>query len=476
MATVCIVAVYLAGVLAFYVTRTYPLEYREGSVLVQMWNLLGGRNPYSVESHPLAMNGYGVLLGVLTSPLSYVFGSSLTHFRLISCGFLLASTCLIYFIYRFERFDRLSALAAGLCFLNLLIRSAAIAARPDALGIFILISALAVAHFGRYSKRSFFVAIIICCIGWLAKPYFIIGGATISLFAALKVSLRLGLILATVFACCLASLVYFVDLLFPMYLTDTFFIHVAATGNSLSHLFFQLKWILSTELLLIAGIVIAVSVAWKQKAKEIFGSIFFWQLCVSSIVFMKIGRHGGSQEYHLHLITPFLILALSSSEFVKRVRSGFALFVFIPQLLFTLPMLPVDRTADWKAIEEKLKAFSSPILNSPTSVHLAFKLGFPVFDSGQSEYFSLGQNRFNPRSSLVAAQQSEFDQTLKSMIANKEFTLIIYPYIGSGLINRNDLVLSYRMTGSLIAYCGAEDWVGGLPYAQFWPIEFWEPI
>ena len=119
----------------------YQIELREGASLVMTQSLLNGRNPFSLESHPLGMNNYGLGYSSAVWPFALLFGNTLLVHRSITLVFILA-TCLLVAgtVYRFQR-NLVYGIACSAFIMVGLMGRGGIGAFPSAMGVFLFLAA-----------------------------------------------------------------------------------------------------------------------------------------------------------------------------------------------------------------------------------------------------------------------------------------------------------------------------------------------
>ena len=74
---VLLIAVSIIYVQLKLIVFPYPLELREGSILLSSQALIDSINPYSLENNPIYINGFGVLYNLVILPFSKSFGNTL---------------------------------------------------------------------------------------------------------------------------------------------------------------------------------------------------------------------------------------------------------------------------------------------------------------------------------------------------------------------------------------------------------------
>src|SRR5262245_18507159 len=181
--------VLLLSVLRFVLANSaieWPFEYREFAPVSFTGALLAGVNPYVIENEPHFANVYGPLYSLLVWPWAALAGNGFQVHRLVSLFFLCADSALLYGLIRSGRSGRALAVCAAAVFFLAQVDDLAGLARPDGLGTFLFIAALAV--LARSSTGTFSLAssALLVVLAFFTKPYFALAAPIGAAFLLLR--------------------------------------------------------------------------------------------------------------------------------------------------------------------------------------------------------------------------------------------------------------------------------------------------
>jgi hypothetical protein len=165
----------------------WPFEYREFASISFTGALLDGINPYAIEHEPYFTNVYGPLYNLLVWPWAALVGNGFQVHRLVSLSSIGAGSALLYFLIRRGRGGGALALCAGVVFFLAQTDDVAGLARPDGLGMFLFLGALAVLvrspSAGPITLAS---GALLVVLAFFTKPYFILAAPIGAAFLLLR--------------------------------------------------------------------------------------------------------------------------------------------------------------------------------------------------------------------------------------------------------------------------------------------------
>lgn len=360
----------------------FPNEYREGSILLTTQALLNGKNPYALAQQPEYTNVYGILYHLVVYPFAKLFGNSFPVHRSVSAAFVLATCGLMVWIMRWMKTPWVINLGASLILYGHLLFYITPLARPDSMGVFLMVLSVILPFRFRYSDRSLIASIILGILAFLTKPYFILGLAFVIayvfVFQAKGKGLRYAVYAALGFLCTMALMNAWGE----TYINNTFLIHVNVASKSADFLYKQLNTYAQCNLGLL-GLLLGGSafLLWRERSHlkpqlkpQLTGGdrplfqwdmgLFPWCSLLSFAVFYaSMGRHTGNWLVYLHqLFSPFLLLSLAMVAnqlyedraslrrlLLQGMTSGLLLLnvASVTSAAF-LPGLPKDYVASWQ--------------------------------------------------------------------------------------------------------------------------------
>ena len=176
---VVLVALVFGGYVGAWVWRNveadYPMEFRENAALFTSGLQVEGKNPYSVEYRPVYVGLYGIGYYWVSYPFARWFGNSYQTLRLVSVAFVVASCGMLIWGLRTDRCPWWAALSGGLLLFSQLGQGLSITARPDGFGLCLLLASLVVPYRHRFSPGSLAISAALSILGYLTKPYFVLG-------------------------------------------------------------------------------------------------------------------------------------------------------------------------------------------------------------------------------------------------------------------------------------------------------------
>ena len=208
------------------VVHAFQGEFREGAMLNTTRALLEGRNPFAIANGPQDFNQYGILYNLLTTPLALVFGPSLWVHRTMSAVFVFLSLATLAWTTGKLGCRWPTGLSlVVLLYVSLFTRQASfgLLARPDSLGLWLMLLSIVIPWHRGYSARSLTASAGLAVLALLAKAYFIVGFPLVCAYVFLSVSRRRALGAALFFAGLTTLSVVVLDILLPLYSSATFF-------------------------------------------------------------------------------------------------------------------------------------------------------------------------------------------------------------------------------------------------------------
>ena len=418
------------------ITNIYPNEYREGAMLMTTKLLLSGGNPYDPDLQPQYTNVYGILYPLVTAALAFFTKVDLPTHRLVSAIFILASCSIIYLIMLRSNVTLFYRIGGVGIFYGHSIYSCSYA-YPNGLGVFLLLLTVFIPWRYNYQRNSLIVSILAGILGFLVKPYFVLGVfylATYLFFTDRSKAIKYSFAAIISFAVVMA----WMNWQFPVYINNCLLGHANIAGNSIPYMLQQLQtYALDNIWLIILGVI----VSWNQRS-TIFNtkikSIGLINTCliVSLLLFVtKLGLHEGAWISYLHhLVSPFAIVSLftvfsrQSTVLVDRKKYNvvsYMLIIFamiqLRSSMFLPDILP-ESYQNWVAID-KIITSHKQVLSTPIVASILLGQNKPVWDNGESEYFIYGVKHDNY---LKFKQHYEqYRQKIKDRLAGKEFDLVI---------------------------------------------------
>jgi hypothetical protein len=488
----------------------FPNEYREGSILLTTQALLDGKNPYALAQQPEYTNVYGILYHLVVYPFAKLFGNSFPVHRSVSATFILATCGLMIWIMRWMKTPWVVNLGASLILYGHLLFYITPLARPDAMGVFLMVLSVIVPFRFRYSDRSLIASIILGIMAFLTKPYFILGLAFVItyvfVFQAKGKGLRYAVYAALGFLCTMALMNAWGE----TYINNTFLIHVNVASKSADFLYKQLNTYAQCNLGLLSLLMVGGAfLLWRERSQlkpqlkpQFTGGdrpLFQWDmglfpwcsLLSFAIFYVSMGRHTGNWLVYLHqLFSPFLLLSLAMVGkhlyedrsslrrlLLQGMTSGLLLLnvAAVTSAAF-LPGLPQDYVASWQNLSA-IVGQHQRVFNSPAIASLLLQQGKPVLDSGQSEYFIKGNERdaklssWFPKNTAIVERNNAYLNQVEADLKNHRYGLVIVTQSVSPILSENFLGQYYTYAGSIVAPMPAEAFRGN----SRWLLDVYEP-
>lgn len=448
-----------------------PQEMREGALLWSTRAFLALQNPYAVETLPGPANVYGPLYPLLVVPFAWIFGPTLLAHRLVN-GLGIAVACLIiYRVLRAFEVTRPTALAGAAINFAGLLYWVGPTARPDGVGVALLVAAYATMAPNPTSRWRFTLGLLLSLAGLATKVYYVLPIVAAVVWVALRQSPRQALQAAGMAALATTTAAVGLSTLYPAWAPVVLGANLAATTYDVHHLLGQ-SWDWGLFSLPLA---VAAAVAWRPGRRAI--DLWTVALCVgaAAIVLGLGGHRGAHMTYFFHVLTPPLtIVALRDADRRPLPRFAMSLGLVVAVALnahwFTLDW---DRMARAEATFARLsRAIDAAVWPTGTSevAPLLLAAGRDPIETGHTEYF-----RIRRPPAYLAPLWGEtdrleegarlFERRFYSAMHRGAFDLVI--------ANRRELD---RITPDALAlrYRPVERFVIDLPWAQqSWPVEIW---
>jgi hypothetical protein len=493
-----------------FINYPYQHEYREGAVLTITDLYVNSENPFELQYQPQNTYVYGYFYPWIASFFAKAYGNTLTVHRWVSYAFILLTCLLIYFaLNRLKINPVFSFTAAVILHQSLIYNGLTSIARPEGLGIFLLVLGILIPWRFQFSFASCLVSILLGILGYLTKPYyaFVLPVVFIYIFIFISKRKSISYLALSVFLICIfaASVI----LIYSTYHTNTLFVITGKKAYDYLHMKSQLLGYLRTNIFLFLIIIISLLVNLvsflknKQdnepenynhalrdnflfnKSINIFQDkpviktnmdlLFCFTFLFGIFVFViKLGGHLGNSggAYLYHLVTPCLILTtfqIFNKNHTKVFKSVIAIILIVALARqFKFINFNFSKNIECYSRIENLISNHNNVLNSPEVVSILVEQNKPVYNSGHSQYFKEGVNNQTliGASEDVIERENEFEKEIKNKIINKEFDLILLTKNNySWFIDKDELNQYYEFGYILCAT---------MPDKK-WEIETWYP-
>ncbi len=482
------------------ITYPYPLEFREGAMLVTTDLLVKGRNPFSWDEQPQHTNIYGIVYHLIVYPFAKLFNTGAVVHRSVSAVFIIASCFIIFLVLRRKKVPVYYIFPAVLLLYAFFLFPGTTTpfSGPHSLGLFLFLGSIFIPWLKKYSLMSLVVSVILGILGFYSKAYFVLGLPFLTIYIFLFVSKKKGVLFGATWTGLLFLSILCVKQILECYFANTFFINLNGAQNSLSHCLKQFHFFFqkNRELFAVLALGVLIQVISKFKSLKGFNIIpkanfndfkkpffdrqvdlnLFCLICSTLLIYFKLGRHGGSwMGYLFQLMTPFFIILVFSSlkkdmwRFITLPMIGISI---ITVLSSHLEVNPEESLKNWKTVREIVSKYKN-IYNSPAIVSLLVEQDKEIYDSGLTECFHLGEAKGSFLKSIflkkdrVAEKTQEYNQNIYDQIVHKKFDLL--------LVTKNWFVRApVEETRKNYKYLGSIDVI--MPYfPQVWKLGIWLP-
>lgn len=448
-----------------------PQEMREGALLWSTRALLELRNPYALETLPGPANVYGPLYPLLVVPWAWLLGPTLLAHRLVNGIGIAIATLLMYRTLRGFDVTRPTALAGAAINLAGLLYWVGPTARPDGVGVAILIAAYATMAPNPASPWRFTLGLALSLAGLATKIYYVLPiVAAVAWIAARRGPVK-GLQAATVAACAMAVTVIGLAALYPAWAPVVLGANLSATTYDAGHLVKQsVDWALFSLPLIVAAVV-----AWRpwRRAMDLWTVALF--VGIAAVVLALGGHRGAHMTYFFHVITPALtIVALRDADRRPLTRFAVAIALLVAVVInarwFTFDLDRMARAeATFARLARVIDGAARPTGTSEVAP-LLLAAGRDPIETGHTEYFHIQR----PPAYLaplwgetgrLEAGERLFERRFYSAMHRGAFDLVIANRRSLDHITPDALALRYRPVERLVI---------DLPWAQqSWPVEIW---
>lgn len=476
-------SLFLGGIVLFYNFRVIsvetPQEFRENAILLTTNLLLDGQNPYSLKNMPTYVNVYGILYNLVVLPFAKIFGSTFLLHRLISLVFITASCILLYKALRDEQVQKwLTLVPVALLYTQMVVGGSDLLARPDSLGVFLFFFTIFIAQKLNYNFLGLALALLSSILGFLDKPYFVLGLPYVILYLFIFKSKLKALLLLTVSVFVYSFTFVVIHHFFETYFLNTIFINYQVAGKDVNFLILQFityfKWNFGIilALLLTQAIIFRDNLANFIKSAPLkrinllslnkpfldFNfSIYTLSLLLSLLlIIFNLGLHNGNfMTYFTHLITfpLFIITVKGISQERGREKMFLSLLIIINLVFWSKQMISAH--LDFNP-DSKNEIYWSQVISKYHNVYanalfanILYDQNKPIYDNGQSEYF-VNALSLNRKINLVKNADNQYldhVQYIKSQIEQRKFDLVLIardvkPF-GSPYFTKEELIKNY---------------------------------
>jgi|GEM_PF-5394527 len=454
-----------------YMLFPYQYEKREGAALSVTYLFMNNENPYSEKNQPAYTYVYGFLFPLLNIPINLIFGINIVNFRLLSYFFVLLSCALLfYFLFKIKKYKFLISISGIFILHYLLIYGLANNAKPESLGVLLLMLSTFIPYKFQFNNKSLIISIFISILAFFCKPYYLIGALLITTYLFFFVNKKKSTLFFLLFIFLFFLSLYLINFIFSYYLNNNFFHHLNVASYSKKHMINQLinfimkKYI---KILLFVIIIFFIIKIWNKKINHnsikfslnkintpliiIEHDLFFLYNCFFIILLfiIKIGGHAGSIKAHYlyHLLSPFLVVVFCQAFnwlLLYKEKLGKILFItFYFYLLISYKPKNYHMEMyykEWKTIEDTILKYNN-VLSPPIVNSIMISNNRRIYNSGQSEYFITGINKFSKNfgfSKNINQIMDNYYNEINNSVKNKKFDLIIdKTYIDKKIFEEN---------------------------------------
>lgn len=455
------------------INSQFPLESREGVMQATTDLILKGKNPYELQYQPQYTNVYGILEPIIALPFVKIFGNNTFVHRVISAVFIWLGLGAIVIMLKKKGVPFLWGILAGVFIYAQSIYPGNLmpCIGPHSLGWFLMLACLFLPEICSYRIGSLVISCLCGVLAFYAKAYFMMGLGLMVVYLFIFKSKKQGLLYGGFALSLFIGSLMGMNVFFEYYFYNSFLNHIQVSSNSYAHLLNQLKYYITSVggiggvavgflLVLIVRLGIQVrknDIGVIKEGETFFKKLNFlnlnkplWEgkgeilwvcfILVFIIVYFKLGRHQGQwMGYFYQLITPFLVALI----FVYLSKMRFALLIALPLFVgninFVVNNLNIfstfaqrEEAFDHQNLQviQKIISQSNNIYHPSLLTSEIIQQNKPVYESGQSEYFSYAAKDtqflgFNFRGDKKAGERTqEFLIDIAKQIYNKEFDVL----------------------------------------------------
>lgn len=483
------------------ITYLYPREYRDGAALDIANQFLLGSNPYTLKTSLPHTYLYGFIGPLLNTSISWILHTDPAITQHIITFIVMILLCILV---GKEIWQGTKKIPLVLLSLVVVLLYTGVSFRIESLAILLTIFTLSIVNNNAKQKRDLntqqltLLALSVIILFYI-KQYFLILFPVLIIYFIYNQSKKVLAYFIALFLIFGALSVLLVNKLFPIYFFNTFFNYIAVSGGPIwtdwmvqqSILFIELNWVIFL-LFIIAffiGFIKDMDIHFNitDKNKPFFivsntpldNTYFIYCFVAILVLTFKLGNNGGAfLSYYIQLLplpmTIFSICYLYSKFKKYRFHQAFFIGIVILFILENYIYLRVpavantqDRLAWDKAIEivknhDPQRAYLSSLFTIE-----AIRRGWPVSDTGHTEYFGLNAlgNAMPPGSNdYLMPRLNEWKNELDYKISHKKFSLIVRPWGGQKQLN-TDLLKQYYVLKYTV----------NVPTPDLGTIEFWVP-
>jgi len=483
------------------ITYPYALELREGAMLVSTDLLVKGRNPFAWEEQPQHTNIYGIFYHIVIYPFAKIWSANNLVHRSVTAVFILGSCFIIGLVLKrlkvpfYHIFPAATLLYAFLLFPG----TTTPFAGPHSLGLFLFLLSVFIPWFKNYSPMSLGISLAAGILAFYTKPYFILGLPFLTCYLFLFISKKKGIIFGAGWGIVLLISIFMMKNICEAYFSNTFFVNLYGADTSLTHCVKQFSIFIHQNLemleILIFGTFLQVFHIFKKDKKPSntfpqinlrnfknplisfpFDLSLFCLIFSTALIYFKLGRHGGSwMAYLFHLMSPFFIIIVFTS-----LKKDFWRILAIPLIAINIHTVSShhfkikaeESLKHWETVRDLVSKHKN-IFNSPTIVSLLLEQKKPIYDSGLTECFHIGEAKdsiLNPiflKEDRVAEVNLEFRRKIQYKITHKEFDMLMITKNWYVQLPPNETKKHYKFLGTISIE---------MPYfPQSWTLGIWMP-
>lgn len=460
----------------------YPREYRDGAIIDIANEFKNHHNPFLINNTLPHSYAYGFVPPLIVGTIGQLSKSSLTQTQLsLSLLLTLLTITLVgYSIWKTSKniLITLTGIVATSIFMN-------VSFRPEIYAIFITILILVISSSSKPRNRDIILFGAISILLYYIKPYFILLSAVLFFhYIQLNKPLSNGIKFLTSTILSIIISISIINKLFPMYFLETFINNLNLYNtHQFSWMtkqfldFFINNWSISIAFLILSLYSLV------SKKKETLRNTFFIYIVISVIcLILSLGQHIGTYMTYYYQLLPipmvmFIVWAISNlrPDLLKSlIKYGFIFSVIINYKQVLKKPINFYETKSWTEAVNYIKQNNpNNSFLSPHFVTVAIDNSWPIYDNGQTEFFTANEiwepkQKFLiplfPLSKEVSIMFSNYKKEINNKISNKEFSLVVLPKDYYQLINYKNLQLNYTITKIITIPTNLE------------VIEFWKPI
>ena len=439
----------------------YPLEYREGQLLMSTDLMLQGQNPFAVSQQPANTNTYGLVYHWLTVPFAKIWGPTYQVHRIVTAFCIFACLALLGWHWRRQGLPwELIAGAEVVFYASLLYPMTTTAlAGGNCLGLLLMLASVLVPYHDRYSSRSLWLSAVFALLAFYTKSYFFLAAIFLAAYMFLFVDKKKALLFGTGLLGALLLSMLVIDRWFETYFSTTFFLNLSITGNEVPYLFKQLKTWGYFHRDLLAALALALAAAginaWKNKSLKFLPMdlSLFCLLGYTALICAKLGRHPGSwMAYLTQLMSPWLLLYVLNK--ISRWRWVAVVWMVLMAAVFYKVdykfIWSPEYAKQWEVVQNLVKNHQNA-LNSPVLVSFLLQEKKPIYDGGYTQWSNSGVERpgiwkfLKPDEALSRRNREFYEQLLEGVSAKKFDLIILTP--GLTTFNFGEIRDNYKPVG-----------------------------